>query len=240
MTAKDIITDTIIRRIIVSYLFLILIAASIDSLWVIWMYQSPIKGGLGFKNSEIGLVLAAHGVLATLFNIVAFPWLQKRVGTVSLYRTALVLYVLMVALFPIVSRMAAKEWLNHPEETSILFDAARSKNYAARIGVGLMVLVKSSANMVFACNMVLVTRSAPSRTSLGAINGIVQMASSSMRAVGPTFATLLFALSTDPKRHLLGGQLIWVYMLILSFIAVLGSMNVQEGRGPEAAIAAAM
>lgn len=40
----------------------------------------------------------------------------------------------------------------------------------------------------------------------------------------------LFALSTDPKHHLLGGHLIWMHMFILSVMALFASTRVQEGR----------
>ncbi|KAG8950369.1 hypothetical protein FRC04_007811, partial [Tulasnella sp. 424] len=80
------------------------------------------------------------------------------------------------------------------------------------------------------CNMILVSKSPPSRTSLGAVNGVAQMAASSMRAMGPTVATILFTVSKDPQFHALGGQLVWVYMVFLGLAGVYTSSKVQEGR----------
>ncbi|KAG8988373.1 oxidation resistance protein 1 [Tulasnella sp. 427] len=133
----------------------------------------------------------------------------------------------MVAFFPLVSRLA-------------VWDAAITggiPGIATKAGIAAMIVTKCAAGVVFAyvelelrCNMILVSQSAPSRTSLGAVNGVAQMVASSMRAVGPTLATILFAISTDPHYHALGGQLIWVYMLFLALFGVYASSKVQEGR----------
>ncbi|KAG9118716.1 hypothetical protein FRC07_006640 [Ceratobasidium sp. 392] len=50
-------------------------------------------------------------------------------------------------------------------------------------------IAEAGAGMVFVCNMILVTRSAPSRRALGTVNGLAQMVASASRAVGPAFAT---------------------------------------------------
>ncbi|KAG8914587.1 oxidation resistance protein 1 [Tulasnella sp. 417] len=90
MTAPEIIRDPIIRRILVSYTFLALVTVSIDAVWVLWLYMPIAKGGVGFTTSQIGIILSC-----------------RRVGTVALYRTGMRLQVVMVLLFPLVSKLAA-------------------------------------------------------------------------------------------------------------------------------------
>ncbi|KAG9047839.1 hypothetical protein FS837_001374 [Tulasnella sp. UAMH 9824] len=220
ITALEIVRDPIIRRVLVSYIFLALVTVSIHAVWVLWLYMPIAKGGVGFTTSQIGIILSCFGVLATFINLVVFPPLQRRVGTVALYRAGMRLQVVMVVLFPIVSKLAAWD----AEATG------GTPGLRTEAGIAAMVLTKCIGDVVFACNMILVSKSAPSRTSLGAVNGVAQMVASSMRAVGPTLATILFAVSTDPHFHALGGQLIWVYMALLALAGVYASSKVQEGR----------
>lgn len=48
MTASDIVKDPIIRKILVSYIFLAVVTVSIDAVWVLWLYMPISKGGVGF------------------------------------------------------------------------------------------------------------------------------------------------------------------------------------------------
>ncbi|KIO26876.1 hypothetical protein M407DRAFT_23822 [Tulasnella calospora MUT 4182] len=220
MTVPEIIRDPIIRRVLGAYIFLAIVATSIEAAWILWLYMPIAKGGVGFTTSQIGVILSCVGVLATFINLVVFPPLQRRVGTVALYRAGMWLQVVRVILFPLVSKLAAWD----AEATD------GTRGLLTQAGIAAMVLTRCGGGVVFACNMILVSQSAPSRTSLGAVNGVAQMVASSVRATGPTLATILFAVSTDPQFHALGGQLIWVYMGLLALAGVYASSKVQEGR----------
>ncbi|KAG8975286.1 hypothetical protein FRC05_006229 [Tulasnella sp. 425] len=220
MTALEIVRDPIIRRILVSYVFLALVTTSIEAVWILWLYMPIAKGGVGFSTFQIGIILSCVGMLSTFTNLVLFPPLQRRVGTVVVYRAAMCLQVVMVTLFPLVSKLAAWD-----------AEATGGKpGLATKAGIAAMVITKCCGVVIFACNMILVSKSPPSRTSLGAVNGVAQMAASSMRAMGPTVATILFTVSKDPQFHALGGQLVWVYMVFLGLAGVYTSSKVQEGR----------
>ena len=47
------------------------------------------------------------------------------------------------------------------------------------------------------CIFIFVTSAAPNKRSLGATNGVAQLAASVVRAIGPAAATSLFALSVE-------------------------------------------
>lgn len=68
--------------------------------------------------------------------------------------------------------------------------------------------------------MLLVTRSAPCRRSLGTVNGLAQMVASASRAIGPAMVTSLFAFSVN--NNALGGNLVW---LVLALVALLGVVS---------------
>lgn len=167
-----------------------------DSRSVLFYLLQPLADKL-LQTSQIGVILFSEGAFGTFINLVVFPPLQRRIGTLLVYRSSMQLNVVLVALFPAVSKIAELEGMSKLGGVSKL---------GTKIGVGLIIGVKCIAGMVFACvpapfsnrwpsitflssNMILVSRSAPSRTSLGAINGVAQMVASSTRAIGPAVAT---------------------------------------------------
>lgn len=62
--------------------------------------------------------------------------------------------------------------------------------------------------------MLLVNAAAPSAQLLGALNGIAQMTSSFVRSFGLVIGSSLFAFSV--QSHILGGQIVWVFMILSS------------------------
>ena len=64
-----------------------------------------------------------------------------------------------------------------------------------------------------------ITASAPSKRSLGAINGLSQTTVSFARAVGPALSTSLFSLSVE--RNILGGYAVYAMLFIFSVLALL-------------------
>lgn len=64
-----------------------------------------------------------------------------------------------------------------------------------------------------------ITASAPSKRSLGAINGLSQTTVSFARAVGPAMSTSLFSLSVEHK--ILGGYAVYAILFVFSGLALL-------------------
>lgn len=62
--------------------------------------------------------------------------------------------------------------------------------------------------------MLLINASAPSPQLLGTLNGMSQMLSSLVRSAGLAIGPALFAVSK--QKNLLGGQAVWVFMVVSS------------------------
>ena len=67
---------------------------------------------------------------------------------------------------------------------------------------------------IFIC----IAAASPDRRSIGATNGIVQMAVSITRTFGPAFANSLYSLSME--YNYMGGWLVWWALLIVCAIAL--------------------
>ncbi|WWC90132.1 uncharacterized protein L201_005065 [Kwoniella dendrophila CBS 6074] len=167
---------------------------------------TPIQaGGLGFKESKIGLAMSIRGIATILVQLIAFPFLQKRVGTVRLYKFLVFLFIPAFIILPLTNIFARK-----------------NQNWAIWTGLSCSLGLYAIGNMAFACNLIMTNDAAPNRRSLGAINGLSQAVSSLMRAIGPGSSSALFALSVD--RQLLHGQLIWLIICCLSLISTAAAM----------------
>ncbi|CAE6365194.1 unnamed protein product [Rhizoctonia solani] len=200
LSMKEIMRISSIRKVFISYAFMAYVTVSINTVSVLWLYTPLESGGMGFSVAEIGTTLVIAGLSTTFISVVVFPPLERRVGAVLLFRFGMVMQILSVLTFPLGRAIAL----------------AGGKR-GAYLGAALVLVVRCIAGLVFLCNMLLVNRAAPSRRSLGTVNGLAQMVASASRAIGPASATSLFAFSI--KHNVLGGNLIWI---VLSLAAVLG------------------
>jgi len=85
-------------------------------------------------------------------------------------------------------------------------------------GIVLVMFVSRLTCLAYPFSMVLAKEGAPNPSSLGATNGLVQMAMCLARTFSPAFSNSTFAASID--SDILGGNL-WV--VILAGVAFLGS-----------------
>jgi hypothetical protein len=79
-----------------------------QAIFILFCYTSTSLGGLSFRESQIGQALALGGIFTVSFQLIIFPPLQARFGTVKLYRSLMSLYPLVFGMFPIMS--AAARW----------------------------------------------------------------------------------------------------------------------------------
>ncbi|KPV72186.1 uncharacterized protein RHOBADRAFT_56008 [Rhodotorula graminis WP1] len=195
---------------LVTYSMLALETVALDALLILFCYSPVSIGGLGFHEADIGTALALSGLSAVGFQVIAFPPLQRRAGTVPLYRALMSLWPVVFTLFPVMG------W------------CARQRGRSAVWAVMVVFLgLKSFANMAYATNMITITDSAPSKRLLGTLNGVAQMCSSLMRSIGPASASALFALGVS--HDLLGGQFVFLVMVLLSVGGALSTLALHEG-----------
>ncbi|KAF8607067.1 MFS general substrate transporter, partial [Ceratobasidium sp. AG-I] len=60
---REILQAPAVRRVLVSYGFMALVAASVNAVFVLWLYTPAHSGGIGFSTAEIGAALALFGIL---------------------------------------------------------------------------------------------------------------------------------------------------------------------------------
>ncbi|KAF8323178.1 MFS general substrate transporter [Clavulina sp. PMI_390] len=246
----QILKDPTVAITLLSYFFLSLISTANDVIFALWMFLGLKNGGVGLKPTQIATALSAGSILQTLLIVFLFPPLHKRFGTLPVYRSAMALDVVLIACYPVVHLIAASAARDHDMEpsglirhvitTTLLGDTTSTDGGGGIIGVwrgvpggliagiAVMLVVKAFAGLTWGCNMILVTASAPSPRSLGAVNSLAQMCASLGRAVGPPIYSTIFAVSMG--SGILGGKgLIWIFMGSISSISLFVSFLVREG-----------
>ncbi|RXK42403.1 hypothetical protein M231_00393 [Tremella mesenterica] len=201
-SASELIKRSEVRMMLFNFGLLALQATALVGLLPLYCFTPIFDGGLGFNETGIGEALSIRAICTVFVQIFTFPWLQRKIGTIRLYKILSTMYIPCFLMLPILNILARLD-----------------QGVLVWIGLFVSLLLGSIANMAFSCNLIMVNDLAPNRHSLGAINGLAQVVASAMRAVGPGAASTLFALSVD--RHALGGNLIWA---VLSFVAVLGAI----------------
>ncbi|CAE7132469.1 unnamed protein product [Rhizoctonia solani] len=99
---------------------------------------------------------------------------------------------------------------------------------AVWVVLGLHIALSCLAFMSFSCILIYVNSSAPSKASLGTLNGISQTIISVIRAIGPAVATSLFSLSV--RKGILGGNFVYAILLGMSCVGVYVSRWLKEER----------
>ncbi|KAH8924415.1 MFS general substrate transporter [Atractiella rhizophila] len=208
-----------IALLLLNYFVLAFQVICLQSLLTLFCYTPVLIGGLGFTVSDIGKALSFLGFCSMLNQFFIFPKLQRALGTLRLYRSAMLVYPIVFALFPVCNAVARAHYTPPPPENN------EYKRYVWPT-LGTLLGLRVFADLVWASLLIMVNDASPSRSLLGSLNGVTQSAASLGRGLGPMSATSLFALSID--YNLLGGKLIWYAMICWTGVGVASSWLLQE------------
>ncbi|CAH7667154.1 major facilitator superfamily domain-containing protein [Phakopsora pachyrhizi] len=218
----ELLKDKNLVMILVNYSILSFQTIGLDALIVLFAF-TPIKsGGIGFTTSQIGETLSIAGIFTLLIQVFLFPRLQKYLGTVKLYRICMSSYPIIFLLFPIINQVALIE-------SRIKEEVKRSSHLYVGVWIGVLALMglKTLANMVFSCNMLLVNGSAPTRDSLGTVNGLAQCCASFARAISPMVSSSLFSISIINYKFLSGYTIFYGFSLV-GLVGFYNSFRIKE------------
>ncbi|KIY74331.1 MFS general substrate transporter [Cylindrobasidium torrendii FP15055 ss-10] len=176
--------------------------ASLDVLTPLMYSTSIPAGGLGLTPFKIGRIMFAFGVVNAVMQIGLTSFLIRRWGAPKTFTVSAFCGLLAFTAFSCESYLA------------------RLAGYIDWRVILALVVQWSFAIMIsptYGAAHVLIVHSAPSPEALATTNGLAQMLCSATRALAPTAASSLFALSLE--THALGGFL--VYALLIFSMTVL-------------------
>jgi hypothetical protein len=95
-----------ISLIIFSFGILSLFGIGTSALLPLFCFTPVVHGGLGFNAKTIGSVISQRSVSVLVIQVLAFPWLQKRTGTVRLFKWLMILWIPTMLLLPLTNLAA--------------------------------------------------------------------------------------------------------------------------------------
>ncbi|KAI9861613.1 MAG: hypothetical protein M1813_005223 [Trichoglossum hirsutum] len=168
------------------------------------------NGGLGLPSSAVGNWLAVFGVSGIFLQLLIYPRMQARIGTLWSYRIALVIFPAVYVIAPYLSLLPAHGIFRWFSISLVLFLQVMSRTFA----------IPSS--------VILLTNIAPSPSTLGTIHGAGNMLASLSRAVGPAVGGWVFGWGMD--RGVVG-VVWWTYLALIAGLAAAWSWQLKEGGG---------
>lgn len=183
-----------------------------NSSWAVlvpmFAYTRFEDGGLGLNMNEIGTALTTNGFAAIIIQTIAFPHLQKRWGTLKVFRTVLMVWPIAFGLLPVIRWMAKYERDIYGQEEG---------SRAAMIGLMSVLAIKGIGGISMVCLALLVNAAAPSPSTFGALNGLGQSCSALARTFAPAVTGAVFSISIN--QHGFGANLIWFYGILMSLMS---------------------
>ncbi|CAA7267909.1 unnamed protein product [Cyclocybe aegerita] len=212
-SVRELLNIPIIRALCASGCALSFLSSAFDVLFVLFCYSPIRSGGLAFDTSEIGFALSASGFLAALLQAFIMPTILRRVNHAVMYHFSMKIWPYLFVALPFLNIIARHG-----------VDAGNGQLLTSTIallwtGIVLILAFARVAFLSYSVNMLLIKQYAPNSASLGSTAGLVQFCICLSRAIGPAFASSMFALSAE--KNLLWGYL-WV--LVMASIGLAGCL----------------
>lgn len=166
-------------------------------------------GGFGLTTEQVGLATAIIGAIGLPLQILLYPSLNTRLGTLTSYKSFLPFSIAAYILLPFLVLLPDKNWLIWPSLTVIFALQVLSRTFA------------------LPSTVILINNSSPSPRALGTIHGVAQSVSSGARTAGPLLGGWL--LGHGLKDNCVGG--VWWGMAGVAGLNWLLLWAVYEGDG---------
>ncbi|KAL1999153.1 hypothetical protein VTN02DRAFT_4962 [Thermoascus thermophilus] len=173
-------------------------------------------GGLGLTTSRVGLATALIGVIGLPLQILLYPRVQLRLGTLRCYRTFLPFSPLAYLLMPFLVLVPRVQGLVWPAFAAV---------------VGLQVV---SRTFSLPATVILVNNAVSDPSVLGTVHGVAQSVASAARTLGPLVGG--WGLGLGLRHNVVGA--VWWALAVEAVVGWLITWTITEGRGIERRVVA--
>jgi len=162
------------------------------------------EGGFGWSTQTTGAFLAAQGFLQMFAQVIVFPWLSRRLGSLRTFWITLSCYPVLYLLTPYLA---------------ILPDKLRIPGL-----VVLLVAKVTFQSLSYPSLAIILANSSPSKKVLGTLNGVAMSSASISRGFGPTISGAVDSLGSS--LHMSG--LAWWAIAAVALIGWLPGFALHE------------
>lgn len=177
-------------------------------------------GGLGMPASTVGNATSILGVLGMLLQVVMYPPVHARLGTLRSFRYFLVIFPVAYLLAPFLATL--------PQTQNE--DGSSSVSTAIWVGIVLILFLHTSARtMTLPASIILLNNCSPHPSVLGTIHGVGQSVSAGFRTVGPIVGGWWYGMGLDWGMSAFS----WWAVGVASVVGWVASLALYEGSGKE-------
>jgi MFS family permease len=221
MSMWDILKAPSVGFVLWLYSHIMLLAFMFTAIIPVAAFTSIELGGLGLTTQQISMYMAVQGACQALWLLVAFPWLQHRMGTKGVMKICGVAYPFF--------------FLGYIVLNLFLRDGGHTAMVWFWIIGAIVLFVGPGVSMAFTGAQLALNDVSPDTRVLGTLNAIALTGSCAIRSVIPAISTTIYALGV--RNQILKGQLAWVILIPLAMVFTVGARWLPEDkkRKPQAA-----
>jgi hypothetical protein len=217
-----------------AYFFLTFHVGTCNALWFVFL-STPVwdpkeskhglhmpfqfTGGLGLQPKETGMAMAILGVIGISMQLLIYPSVSARLGTIKSWRLSLLCFPLAYFLMPYLSVIP-----------STSAPPAAKTGLLVWLGIVCVLFIQvTGRTFALPSQTVLVNNASPHLSVLGTLHGIGQSVSSAARTIGPMVGGVIYGFGLN---HGIVG-LAWWALSGMAISGCLASLLVKEGDGHE-------
>ncbi|KAJ5681887.1 uncharacterized protein N7477_001827 [Penicillium maclennaniae] len=168
-------------------------------------------GGLGLPSARVGLATAIIGFIGLPLQILLYPRIQGRLGTLTSFRTFLPFSPISYLLMPFLVVLPRVPWIVWPSFTVVVLLQVISRTFALPAAI------------------ILVNNCVTDPSILGTVHGVAQSIASAARTLGPFLGG--WGLGLGLANNMVGA--IWWALAVEATIGWFVLWTIHEGRGIE-------
>ncbi|KAK5788808.1 hypothetical protein VI817_009766 [Penicillium citrinum] len=168
-------------------------------------------GGLGLPSSRVGLATAIIGFIGLPLQILLYPRVQTKLGTLTSFRMFLPFSPISYLLMPFLVILPRVPWIVWPSFTVVVFLQVISRTFALPAAI------------------ILVNNCVTDPSILGTVHGVAQSISSGARTLGPLLGG--WGLGLGLANNMVGA--VWWALAVESLIGWFVLWSIYEGKGIE-------
>lgn len=206
---KELLTPTVVK-VMVTNVVSCLAMSMYDQIYPIFAATPIVDGGLGFGSRSIGATMAVGGIATFYLQLVVYPRRDRKYGSLVCYQHGQKIVILYLLCMPFLNILASKT------------SEGTAEFYLLWMILVCLLLVRVTGQVLTFTSMnLLVANIAPSRSDFGAINGMQQLAFSSMRIVGPLMSGVMWSWSIKHGyAYPFNYHLVWVFCAAINGVSL--------------------
>ncbi|KEP55713.1 MFS transporter [Rhizoctonia solani 123E] len=181
------------------------------ALFPLWAFTPVSSGGLGASEVAIGSFISARAI-AQFVVLIPYAYFETRLGVYRLYAYSLTVYTISGTIgFPLLNALAKWDGI-----TSLRFNMV----------IVAYFILGGAGNYCTTCMIIMINQATPTPHNLAQLVGISQSVLMLGQCMAPVIVLSIFELSI--KSGLLGGNMVWVFLMSCALIASVHSFMLRS------------